>query len=53
MDDFYNKPMEVPVSNHRRRYYGDLKSVQDRKKEDELNNYIMRTGIWIYHMFVN
>lgn len=45
MDDFYNKPMEVPVSNYRRRHYDDLKSVQDRKKEDELHSYIMRSGI--------
>ena len=45
MDDFYSKPLEIPVNNHRRKRYGELKSVQDRKKETDMNSYLMRTGI--------
>ncbi len=45
MDDFYNKPLEIPLSNHRRKKYSDLKSVQDRKKETDMNSYLYRSGI--------
>jgi len=28
MDDFYNKPLEIPVSNYRRKRFDELKSIQ-------------------------
>ena len=39
-DDFYNKPLEIPVSNYRRKRYGELRSIQDRKKEKDMNSYL-------------
>ena len=44
-DDFYNKPLEIPVTNHRRKRYDELVSVHDRKKETDMNKYLMRSGI--------
>jgi hypothetical protein len=45
LDDFYNKPLEIPVSNYRRKRYTELRSIQDRKKDTEMNSYLMRSGI--------
>lgn len=41
-DDFYNKPMPIPVSNHRRKKFSDLKSVQERNKEMAVNSHLVR-----------
>ena len=41
-NDIFNKPIDVPVSNHRRKRFDDLKSVQERKKEMEVNQMLMR-----------
>ncbi len=46
MDDMYNKPPEISVSNHRRKKFDELKSIQDRKKETEVNSYLHRSGVW-------
>ena len=43
MDEIYNHSVEgqkVNVgNNHRRKRYGDLKSVQDRKREESMNSW--------------
>lgn len=35
IEDMYNKPMTIAMNGHRRKKYGDLKSIHDRKKEAE------------------
>ncbi len=35
MDDMYEKPLTVPSRGHRRKKFSDLKSIQDRKREEE------------------
>jgi hypothetical protein len=42
-EDFYNTPMSIPIANHRRRRFTDLKSVNEKQKEMQVNQSLMRT----------